>query len=92
MRRSRIIFISVSVFVALCLLSLLPLLTEITRAADASAPESNAAPAQLYTLSGKVYDGACCQEPPNSQPLYCVLVTLYCNESREGWGTEVVNS
>ncbi len=52
----------------------------------ASAPVINiansvSAPAQQYTLSGRVYEGATGVEPPLSTPLQGVTVSLYCSNN-----------
>ncbi len=49
--------------------------------------EAPAAPAQLYTLSGRVYQGETGVEPPNSKPLEGVTVSLYCADVQNKQGT-----
>ncbi len=46
-----------------------------------------AAPAQIYTLQGHVYDGATGIEPPDSTPIAGVTVSLYCSNNAGVMGT-----
>ncbi|NOZ71129.1 MAG: DUF11 domain-containing protein [Chloroflexi bacterium] len=46
-----------------------------------------AAPLQVYTLEGRVYEGATGVEPPNSTPIEGVTVSLYCSNNANDQGT-----
>ncbi len=56
-------------------------------ASDIQQTDAPAAPAQQYTLSGRVYQGNTGTEPPTSKPLEGVAVSLYCSNNKNQQGS-----